>query len=164
MTRRTYADLTQLALNLVEAEHATQWTLADLAREAAEEIGVSPRQVASDWGLSASTVRTLVRVVRTFSPEQRSPVLSFSHYRIAASTANPAEWVARAEDEQWSTRDLRDAIRAAHAADPAEERRRQADQAIQRVRRVWQEADPDLREHMRGPLVAFMEAELRCKA
>lgn len=141
-----YEDLTQMALNLVEAEHATHWTLADLAREAVEEVGVSPRQVASDWGLSASTVRTLVRVARTFPPNQRSPVLSFSHYRIAASTANPAEWVARAEDQQWSTRDLQDAIRAAHAADPAEERRRQADQAIQRVRQAWDAGDAAQRQ------------------
>ncbi len=158
---RAYAELTQLALNLVDADRTVQWGIGDYAREALEDLGVPIEHIASDWGFAKSTIRKMVKVVKKFPrADQRNPELSFSHYVIAAGTSDAAYWVAWAADTQASTRDLREAVNVAKARDPIEEKTRQAEAAIQRVRRIWQEADEALRDHMRGPLQAFLQAEL----
>ena len=157
---RAYEELTQLALNLVDADRTVQWGIGDYAREALEELGVPVSQIATDWGFAKSTIRKMVTVVKRFPRAvDRNPELSFSHYIIAGATTDPVYWVNWAADTHASTRDLRDAVNQAGARDPTAEKVRQAEAAIQRLRRIWQEADPDLRDHMRGPLRAFWEAE-----
>ena len=155
-----YETLTQKVLTLVEADRTVKWGIADYAREALEDLGIPAQQLASDWGFAATTIRKMVRVAKLFPETQdRNPELSFTHYIIASATTNPRQWIETAADHQWSTRDLREAVNVAKAHDPGEEKTRQAEAAIQRLRRIWQEADADLRAYMTGPLLAFYHAE-----
>ena len=142
---RAYEIIQQDLLEIEEAGEAVQWTRAALYAEALE--WVSPKQVAADVGHSASYIRRLVSTWRAFpTPESREATLSFTHHRLAARTADPAGWIARAVDEQWSTRDLELALQTQRAGDPDEERQRQWAAALQRVRKLLEQADPSQRQ------------------
>jgi hypothetical protein len=155
---RSYEELTQQVLTLVAADRTVQWGVADAAREALDELGLTARQVATDWGFSASTVRKLRRVAQCFPDVgQRWPDVPFSIYVMATATPDPATWVQRAAQAQWSTRDLRDAIRAVHAADPDALWQQRAEQTVQRLRRVGQEAPPAVRAYLRTALQSWLQ-------
>ena len=149
---------------LVEAGEAVNWSRAELVTAALGLEGVTARKLASDMGCSASHVRRLAKTYAEFpSAESRwhGPGSSFTHHRLAAETKEPAEWLQKAMDHEWSVRDMADAIKLSKAADPVEQAYAQAERVIQRLRRTWHGADDALKEHMRGPLRAFWEAELQ---
>jgi DNA-binding transcriptional regulator YdaS (Cro superfamily) len=154
---RSHAELTQLALNAVEAREHVEWGLADYAREDHESNGVTARTMASEWGFSESTVNKWMRAATLFAPEHRYPEVSFSHYVIACATDDPVGWIHRAVDAQWSTRDLREHITHAQALDPALAFQTQVNAAIQRVRKLWEEADDATRRSVRERLEAVWE-------
>ncbi|MEW1552160.1 LmbU family transcriptional regulator [Streptomyces tsukubensis] len=66
-------------------------------------------------GLSYQTLRNYAWVARRFGHARRRPALSFQHHAELASM--PVEeqnlWLDRAEREQWTTKQLRGALRAA---------------------------------------------------
>ena len=159
----TYDECIGQLHQLTEADEAVQWTKAELVTAALGLDGVTPGQLAHDLGCSKSYVRRLRKTYLTFpTPDSRwhAPNATFSHHKICAETSDPVKWLNHCAERDLSTRDLQDAIKAAKALDPVEQAYAQADRAIQRVRRIWQEADEPLREHMRGPLQAFYAAEL----
>ena len=142
---RAYEIIQQDLLEIEEAGEAVQWTRAALYAEALE--WVSPKQVAADVGHSASYIRRLVSTWHAFpTPESREATLSFTHHRLAARTLDPAGWITRAVDEQWSTRDLELALRTQRALDPEEERQRQWAAALQRIRKLLEQADSGHRQ------------------
>ncbi len=160
----TYDELIGQLHQLTEADEAVQWSKAELVTAALGLEGVTPGQLASDLGCSTSHVRRLRKTYLTFpTPESRwqAPNATFSHHKICAETDEPQKWLARCAERELSTRDLQEAIQAAKALDPVEQAYAKAERVIQRLRATWRDADDALREHMRGPLKAFMEAELR---
>ncbi len=133
---RTLEEIEQDLLEIRHAGEAVQWTIAALCAEACEYV--SAKQVAADIGMSAGQVSRLIKTLKAFpDPASRSdlPGITFSHHRLAATTDHPADWLAQAEAEQWSTRDLEDALKQARAADPQSEAARQWAAAVQRVRK-----------------------------
>ncbi|MFE7173461.1 LmbU family transcriptional regulator [Streptomyces sp. NPDC057616] len=66
-------------------------------------------------GLSYQTLRNYAWVSRRFDLTRRRPCLSFQHHaELASLTVQEQElWLDRAEQRQWSTKQLRTAIRAA---------------------------------------------------
>jgi hypothetical protein len=143
---RSYEEIRQ---DIIESEtmgEAVIWHRASLYREALA-CGLEPKQVATDVGRGAAYVRDLVRTLRAFpEPEQRVPLLTFTHHKYAAATDNPGAWIAQAEAGAWSTRDMQAALRAANATDPFAERQAQGERALQRLRRWWEDAAPEERQ------------------
>ncbi len=133
---RTLEEIEQDLLEIRHAGEAVQWTVAVLCAEACEYV--SAKQVAADIGMSAGQVSRLIKTLKAFpDPASRSdlPGITFSHHRLAAYTTDPAYWLAQAEAEAWSTRDLEDALQQARATDPQAEAARQWAAALQRVRK-----------------------------
>ncbi|WP_256257114.1 LmbU family transcriptional regulator [Streptomyces sp. MUSC 14] len=66
-------------------------------------------------GLSYQTLRNYAWVSRRFDLSRRRPALSFQHHAELASMPVPDQdlWLDRAEQRQWTTKQLRAAIRAA---------------------------------------------------
>lgn len=155
---RPLEEIEQELLEIRHAGEAVQWTVAALCAEACEHV--SARQVASDIGMSAGQVSRLLRTLRAFpDPASRSdmPGMTFSHHRLAATTENPAYWLAQAEAEQWSTRDLEEAIKQAHAADPQAEAARQWAAVVQRVRKGLEAVTGDDQRARVGEVLAVVE-------
>ncbi|MFD5820423.1 LmbU family transcriptional regulator [Streptomyces sp. NPDC127038] len=82
-------------------------------------------------GLSYQTLRNYAWVSRRFDHTRRRPALSFQHHAELASMQVPDQelWLDRAEQGQWTTKQLRGALRAARqgeqqSAAPAEPSRR----------------------------------------
>lgn len=138
---RSYEEATQTALELHTAQEAVQWSIGQLALEQAEAWGITPQQMASDWGYSASAIRKMMRTVRAFpNPADRVALLSFSHHALAAQTDDPMGWLTQAEANSWSIRDLQEAIAQAKAANPQEARKTAGERALQRLRKWWEQA------------------------
>jgi len=131
---RTYADLTQAALNTVEVTERGRWDLADYARWAVDAYGVPPRQVASDWGFAAATIRRWAACARMWpDPMDRLPTLTFSHYVAAMGAPDPRALILAAADQGWSTRQVAAAAQAAGDPDPVATRAT----ALERAWRGW---------------------------
>ena len=119
-----YAELTQAVLNTVEITERGRWDVAEYARLALDDCGVTARQVASDWGFGAATIRKWAACARMWpDADDRLPTLTLSHYILALGADDPRAAIEAAADAQWSTRQLRDALRAAGAPDPTADRR-----------------------------------------
>lgn len=78
---------------------------------------VSISYIASEWGVSPSTIRIYLKTYQAFPDEEsRAANLNFTHHRIAANTDSPQEWIEIAaagteSKEILSTRDLNAAIK-----------------------------------------------------
>ncbi|MEU0600925.1 LmbU family transcriptional regulator [Streptomyces sp. NPDC006393] len=83
-------------------------------------------------GLSYQTLRNYAWVSRRFDLTRRRPALSFQHHAELASmpAADQELWLDRAEQRQWTTKQLRSAIRAARRGE------QQQDTAIEPSRRL----------------------------
>lgn len=103
-------DLIQAYISLEEKEADCRWAKAEIL-SAITNAGAKASWIASQIGTSAAQVREMVKVYRAFPTEgMRVPELSWYHHRLAANTPDPAQWIARAADEQMSTRQMREAI------------------------------------------------------
>ncbi|MEW6772176.1 MAG: HNH endonuclease [Bacillota bacterium] len=109
----SWEEILQLLLSLEEAQDDCKWHQGEILASLAE-CGVSQRAVASEIGKSSSYVRERIKTWRAF-PEEGTRVreLSWQHHRIAAKTDDPQNWIAKAADNGWSTRDLERAIKEA---------------------------------------------------
>ncbi|RJX18223.1 MAG: hypothetical protein C4570_07220 [Ammonifex sp.] len=109
----SWEEILQLLLSLEEAQDDCKWHQGEILASLVE-CGVSQRAVASEIGKSASYVRERVKTWRAF-PEEGTRVreLSWQHHRIAAKTDDPQDWIAKASDNGWSTRDFERAIKEA---------------------------------------------------
>lgn len=68
---------------------------------------------------SARRIREYAQTYRAFENGGRSPILSFTHHSIAASYADPVKAIQKAEDGEWSKRELEKWVRT--GIEPAQE-------------------------------------------
>jgi hypothetical protein len=68
---------------------------------------------------SARRIREYTQTYRAFENGERSPILSFHHHTVAATAENPIEAIHKAEDKEWSTRQLEHWIKT--GIEPGEE-------------------------------------------
>ncbi len=125
----SYEELMQMAVECRQQGEAAQWTLGALCSLMTEICQVKRGDIASMLGCSARYVGELIRVWRVFpSDSQRVPDLGWEHHRIAASQMDPKAWIEMAADEEWSTREMRAAVKAVHPVEEA---------AMVRAKRAW---------------------------
>ena len=125
-------------VELREQETETLWEQAALAHEMTGVFGRKTASiVASEVGLSAAYVRQLISLASAFPDETvRAQDLSFTHHRLAAMTEDPAGWIEQAVANEWSVKDMRQAIKdAKDRIDEAEQARRAGERLEQAVRK-----------------------------
>lgn len=94
------------------------WAQADLAYAIAVERGRRTATLLFEaTGLSKPYIRQIINVAETFPPAKRDPRLTFSHFRVAAPTAEPYRWIERAAEGGWSVKRLSQEIEAERARD-----------------------------------------------
>jgi len=132
----TFEEIVSRLVELRQAEQECRWEMGDLLL-AARQVFVGrgfARAIAGQLGCSTRHVEQLMRVAQTFSPEARALDMPWTLHQIAAQTKEPEFWLQQAVDNQWSTRQLRDAIRAAQERGPdRHDAAREADVLIRRV-------------------------------
>ena len=103
----SYEQLVQAGLSLKEQQADCKWIYAQVM-DALVKTGAKMSQIASDLGDSVSLVKKYVKTYTAFpSEDTRVPELSFEHHFIASTSKDPAVAIAKAADEQLSTRGLR---------------------------------------------------------
>lgn len=108
---KTFEEILELYFYCLEKSQDSKWERAALITVMHDYMELTPKEIASAVGCSASLCRKMVRVYNTFPSESsRIPVLSFRHHQIAAYTEDPQKWLNDAADNQWSTRVLQEKI------------------------------------------------------
>ncbi len=97
----------QLCVDAIQDEEDAVWRLAAGVVVLKEGLKMKTGQVSEAIGKSPAEIRVLVDTFLAFPKEEmRVPDKSFTHHRYAAKTDNPVEWLEKAVDEDWSTRQL----------------------------------------------------------
>lgn len=77
------------------------------------DAGWKPKVISSLIGSSPATIRERVRTYKAFPDEStRALDKTFTHHRIASKTDNPIKWIEMVCEEDLSTRQLEEAIKA----------------------------------------------------
>jgi len=95
----TFVDETRLASFAV---------LHDLAHRNEDPPPCLTRWLASTWGCSAQSVKTLARIFETFGADEITPDVPLSLWNALMETDDPQAWLERALAEGLSARDVRD--------------------------------------------------------
>ena len=107
------------------ANRATQWALGDIAAEARETFGKTALgKLAEVLGVSVRWVQKLAQVAEAYSQDERAafPELGWALFAVAMRTDDPVHWLTQANDNHWSERELRLAIRGERPPSNAVER------------------------------------------
>ncbi|WP_157109830.1 HNH endonuclease signature motif containing protein [Thermanaeromonas toyohensis] len=106
-------ELFQALVDLEEVDDDSRFLKGEIMAELARrEIKVG--EIATYARCSAALVREYIKTYEAFPDEStRVPELSHYHHRLAANTPDPQYWIQEAAKHQWSTRQMREAIKAA---------------------------------------------------
>ena len=97
---------------LRQLKELSQWAIGDLANRVASEYGdTAIGKFSYAIGLERKTVREYMRVSRKYQPTIRMAVLSFRHHQIALQSDNPKKMLVKANDKNWTTRELYKAVK-----------------------------------------------------
>lgn len=119
---KTYEEILELYFFCLDQGETSLWNQSAIITTMHDIMAMRPAEIASAVGCSASRVQKLTRTFNAFpDPEARSPLLSFRHHTIAAYTEHPHEWLAKAVDNQWSTRQLQEAVKGDISPEAAQE-------------------------------------------
>jgi len=113
-------------LQLTETANAFSWQKADVLLNLIDTFGDrSMEKIANDIGEPRSTVVNYVRASKAFPPKTRDPMASFTHHFQASfadsynekdgkfDTNKRFEWLAKAVDDNLSTRRLKEQVKEA---------------------------------------------------
>lgn len=134
MEHKTLEEYISAIQNISETEEKAIWLKADLlleARGAYKGAGFS-EAMAEAMRCSARYIQEMIKVAKTFPPEECFLVLPFTIHRICARTDNPIYWLHRANDEQLSQRQLEEEIRASKDTGDLDEKCQKAGERIAR--------------------------------
>ncbi len=97
----------------------SQWAIGDLARRVIDEFGSSSLgKFAYAIGLEKKTVWEYMRVAENYLPDTRNDMLSFRHHQIALQGDNPTQLLTEANDNNWTTRELYEAVKGHPTTSP----------------------------------------------
>lgn len=115
--REDWQALGQLLFRL---DGAIQWLIGDWLVYGETHQWGDTAQIAADFGYETATLYDYAKTARNVQIGVRTPILSFGHHRVVRyhSPEEQRYWLARAQQEQWSVKRLREAIKALKAPNP----------------------------------------------
>jgi len=137
----SYEELIQELINLKVQEHDTIWKQAAICAVLVERMEVKPGDVGAELNCSGKRIKKLVKTFLAFPGNgSRVPELTFSHHEIAAGMDNPAAWLEKAVQEQWSVRQMKEAIKQEKGQVPDEEK--EAARAWAKIEKILEAGGP----------------------
>lgn len=107
-----YAEWQHALEQIVAIGDASAWMLGDILAYCEWNYGDKYRAIVDELEVAYHSARDYAYVAGNVPAAVRRPDLSWAHHRVVAKLV-PAEqeiWLARAVDERWTFRELRDAI------------------------------------------------------
>lgn len=130
----TLEELLQVYVSLDETMDETKFFKGEIIEELLRR-GLAVGQIAQYGRCSNAQVRELVKTYRAFPEESmRVPELTWYHHRLAANTNNPEYWIQEAARFQWSTRQMREAIKIAEGETPLTQEEKMLNKAEKALR------------------------------
>lgn len=118
--------LESIISTMLEAQNTAEtlnWRVADMLLEGEEEFGKGfAKEIAAHTVWTTRHVRSLINVARTFTEEQRVPHLSFKVHGVCAKTSDPHRWLDKTVENNWSERQLKEAIKDSKDTGPTAEK------------------------------------------
>ncbi|MGB9859855.1 MAG: HNH endonuclease signature motif containing protein, partial [Moorellaceae bacterium] len=106
-------DLLQALVSLEEVDDDARFLKGEIMAELVRR-DIKVGEIATYARCSAALVREYIKTYEAFPDEStRVPELSHYHHRLAANTPDPQFWIQEAAKHQWSTREMREAIKEA---------------------------------------------------
>jgi len=97
---------------LIKNEDDCRWEKGDLALDVEVKYGQkSLQKFAEDVKEEYNTLRIYRKVSGIFRNDKRLSNMTWTHHFIAGFTDNPEEWLKKAKENNWSTRQLKRAIK-----------------------------------------------------
>ena len=90
---------------------ASQFWIGDALQYGENRFGELYAQAASETGYSSESLRGMQWVASRIPASVRRLTLSWSHHQVAAGSEDPGSWLAIAERQEWTVKDLRHAIK-----------------------------------------------------
>lgn len=114
-----YDEWERAGRQLADVIDSSSWWLGDWLRYGKDHYTDRYQRGIRAVGLSYQTLRNYAWVSRRFDLTRRRPALSFQHHAELASmpVADQELWLDRAEQRQWTTKQLRSALRAARESE-----------------------------------------------
>lgn len=151
----------QLFFGQVERTEEPLWAQAAIIVLLVDGYQMKWNQVSAELGWSPAKLREFRRTFLAFpEPEMRAQDLTFTHHRYASQAPNPWEWIDRAAANQWSTRQLREAIEEAGLSPEAvrDRRRAKAERVVRQAREILAEGD-EVADELRSKLSELLAEE-----
>lgn len=110
-----------VAAEMMALEQSHRWWLGDLLNFGERAYGEKYSQVMEDTGLSYDTLQNYCYVAANVTMSARTDNLSWTHHLFVAHlpTVEQRRWLRKAIENKWSTRELREAIKAAQGPERA---------------------------------------------
>lgn len=129
----TLDEIIQQIITLEQEKDACQWLQGQIMA-AAVDLEVKTSWIASQLNKSTGYVKERVVTWRIFPKEyMRVPELSWQHHKICAKTDKPYDWLREAADNQWSTKELQEAIRGEDKLTDEEKEMLAAEKLLEKV-------------------------------
>jgi hypothetical protein len=103
----TYEDHVEAWKHVNKSVECRLWALGAIAASLVAKYGDGTvKKFAGEVRLSRWRIYEIADTYKKFEKSERSQILSFHHHTVAAKAAKPTEAIKKAEDNEWSTRQL----------------------------------------------------------
>ena len=144
----SYDQLIDQLIEMRKEEAERIWDQASIIFILRSKMNVKAGDIGSQLGCSSVYVNELARTYGAFpDPTARSQELTFSHHKLCAKSDDPEYWLNMAEQNQWSTRQLQDAIKGKSEKDEFE-----------KVRKLYEKIEKYLEEG--GPEAEWLQEQI----
>ena len=106
-----YGEWARTGLALARMGKAVQFWLGDWLLYGESAFGEEMAQAATETGYSEESLRGMLWVASRIPPSVRRPTLSWSHHQVVAGSDMPGIHLMNAETNNWSVKQLREAVR-----------------------------------------------------
>ncbi|KKL47732.1 hypothetical protein LCGC14_2332570, partial [marine sediment metagenome] len=108
----THDQRVAIAQAIKDTEWNRQWHAGDTGNQWIAELGESAEQYLSDFGYQPESLANILRVCAAIPPALRRQDLRFSHHVVVyrLNHEDIEMWLEAAQQEQWSVRQLREAV------------------------------------------------------
>lgn len=150
MNYLSYDELLQHIIDLRLQEDEKAWEFAAACAVALEKFQAKPGDIGSQVGYSGKHIKNMSTAFLTFPVEEdRAIELSISHHIACLKADDPKSWLDRAVQEQWSVRQLKQAL----AGQKEKDEEKEAERAWAKIEKILEAGGPGaalLRQKIRG--------------